>query len=86
MTVGRLLKWPAVQLCYEAKAGPALTNPDGLVVTTRWGKPINQRNAYRSLDTACERAGIVPAIAPHDLRRTAITLQFRERPFGPQGG
>jgi len=75
ITVATLQRWRQIQERYEAKAGPAWSNADDLVVTSRLGTPINQRNVYRSLDRACERAGIVPAISPYDLRHTAITLQ-----------
>ena len=47
---------------------------DDLVITTRFGTPINRNNLLRSVATISEKAGIDP-IVPYELRHTAITFQ-----------
>ncbi|WP_246247746.1 tyrosine-type recombinase/integrase [Micromonospora maritima] len=56
----------------EAAAGKAW-HETGLVLTTRYGTPIEPRNFQRSWQTRCEKAGVTP-ITVHDARRTCATL------------
>jgi integrase len=44
-----------------------------LVFTTRWGKPVDPRNFYRSFHARCVKAG-VPRIRVQDTRRTCPAL------------
>lgn len=45
----------------------------GLLITTRYGTPIEPRNLNRSWDARCEKAG-VRKITVHDARRTCGSL------------
>uniref|UniRef100_A0A7L6BE97 Tyrosine-type recombinase/integrase n=1 Tax=Micromonospora robiginosa TaxID=2749844 RepID=A0A7L6BE97_9ACTN len=56
----------------EAAAGKAW-HESGLVLTTRFGTPIEPRNFQRSWQTRCEKADVTP-ITVHDARRTCATL------------
>ncbi len=47
----------------------------GLVVTTRYGSPINAPNLRRMMEAACEEAGI-DRYVPYELRHSAITFQI----------
>lgn len=61
-------RWAARKL----EAGP-MWNPDALLFTTRSGKPLSSNNLRRSFDALVANAD-VPAITPHSIRKTAITL------------
>jgi len=61
-------RWAARKL----EAGP-MWNPDALLFTTRSGKPLSSNNLRRSFDALVANAD-VPAITPHAIRKTAITL------------
>jgi len=56
----------------RATAGPAW-HDDKLVLTTRYGTPIEPRNFNRSWDARCAKAG-VRKITVHDGRRSCGTL------------
>ena len=45
----------------------------GLIFTTRYGRPVEPRNFYRSWEARCIRAG-VRKITVHDARRTCASL------------
>ncbi len=75
-TVARLQSWQATQSTWQAAAGPAwTTQPEPLVVSTRFGTAMSQRNTHRSIVTGCKKADISPSISAYDLRHSAITLQ-----------
>lgn len=63
-------RWAARKL----EAGPDW-NPDGLLFTTRSGKPLSSNNLRRTFDALVTKAG-VPAITPHAIRKTAITTML----------
>jgi integrase len=46
----------------------------GLVVTTNVGTPVDPNRVRRIVRKACHDAGIYPAITPHEMRHTALTL------------
>ncbi|GAB1690153.1 hypothetical protein KRM28CT15_19560 [Krasilnikovia sp. M28-CT-15] len=56
------------QIAAKEQAGAAW-HDDGLVVTTRFGTPIEPRNFLRFWDRRCELAGL-RRITAHDARRT----------------
>jgi integrase len=45
----------------------------GLIFTTRYGRPVEPRNFYRSWEARCAHAG-VRKITVHDARRTCASL------------
>jgi integrase len=49
----------------------------GLVVTTNVGTAVEPNRVRRIVRSACKDAGIFPAITPHEMRHTALTL-YRE--------
>ena len=76
ITVKRLRSWLATQQAWRELAGLAWNQTDDpLVVTTRFGTPINQRNVHRSIVAGCIKAKVLPTISAYDLRHSAITLQ-----------
>ena len=83
VSLARLGSWQTLQSSWEAAASAAWSgNPQGLIVTTRFGTAVNQRNVHRSIARGCNRATIEPSIAAYDLRHSAITLQV-ERGHAP---
>jgi integrase len=60
------------QASRQAMAGSAW-HDSGLVITTRYGTPIEPRNFLRSFTTRCRKAG-VRYIKPHGMRRTCGSL------------
>ena len=74
-TVARLEAWRETQHRAATEADSYRLGDDELVITTRLGTPINQRNVHRSLARASKRAQLVPAVSAYDLRHTAITHQ-----------
>lgn len=56
----------------EGRAGSAWQE-SGLLLTTRYGTPIEPRNFNRSWDVRCAKAG-VPKITVHDGRRSCASL------------
>lgn len=73
-TAEALGKWRGLQQGMRQKAGERW-KPSDLVLTTRWGTPINRNNHLRAIAKACAKAGIAP-IVPYELRHTAITHQI----------
>jgi integrase len=57
----------------QGAAGDAWQNSRGLVLTTRYGTPIEPRNFNRSWDACCAKAS-VRKITVHDGRRSCGTL------------
>ena len=75
-TVSRLHAWSATQSTWQSAAGPAWTTlSEPLVISTRFGTPMSQRNTHRPIVTGCKKAEISPTISAYDLRHSAITLQ-----------
>lgn len=70
-----LLGWRAHQKAKQTRAGDRWSNDRGLVITTRYGTPINRRNLARMVEAACNDAGLL-GMVPYELRHTAITLQL----------
>ncbi|HSV64795.1 MAG TPA: site-specific integrase [Mycobacteriales bacterium] len=57
---------------WRADAGPAW-HDDGLVLTTRYGRPIEPRNFHRDFKARCVKAG-VRELPVHAMRRTCASL------------
>jgi integrase len=57
---------------WEAAAGPAW-HDTGLVLTTRYGLPIDPRNFHRKFKERAAKAG-VPVVSVHSTRRTCASL------------
>ncbi len=75
-TLARLFAWQQTQSAWKAAAGPAWTAlGEPLLISTRFGTPISQRNTHRSIVTSCKKVEISPTISAYDLRHSAITLQ-----------
>ncbi len=73
-TAEALDDWQRLQHGMCQRAGDRW-QPSDLVLTTRWGTPINRNNHLRSIAKACEKAEVAP-IVPYELRHTAITHQI----------
>lgn len=58
---------------YARLRAGSLWQETGLVFTTRWGTPIEPRNATRSFQRLLARAGLRP-MRFHDLRHSCATL------------
>ncbi|SDD80838.1 Phage integrase family protein [Actinokineospora iranica] len=56
----------------ESRAGAAWQE-SGLLMTTRYGRPIEPRNFNRSWDARCAKAR-VPKITVHDGPRSCVTM------------
>ena len=75
-TLARLHSWQETQSTWQSAAGPAWkAPPEPLVVSTRFGTPMSQRNTHRSIVTGCEKTDVSPTISAYDLRHSAITIQ-----------
>ncbi len=76
VTANRLLAWRESQSAFKESARVAWSgNALNLIITTRFGTAVNQRNLHRSIVASCGRAMIDPPIGAYDLRHSAITLQ-----------
>lgn len=73
-TAEALADWGRVQGAIKQRAGDRWSQSD-LVLTTRWGTPINRNNHLRAIANACVKAAVAP-IVPYELRHTAITHQI----------
>ncbi len=71
-TIGELRTYRKAWLERKLESGPDW-NETGLLFTTQSGKPLSSNNLRRTFDRIVEAAG-VPAISPHSVRKTAITL------------
>lgn len=60
------------QLAAKQLAG-AVWHATDLIFTTRYGRPIEPRNFYRSWESGCQRAKVRKIIV-HDARRTCASL------------
>lgn len=74
VTAECLATWRAAQSDKQRRAGERWHEQD-LVVTTRYGSPINAPNLRRMVEAACIDAGIDRCV-PYELRHTAITFQI----------
>lgn len=74
-TAEALTSWRAKQVKAAERAEDLWRNSAGLIVTTRYGSPINRNNLNRSVKRLSVRIGIEP-IVPYELRHTAITFQL----------
>lgn len=72
-TVDCLTTWRKTQDRCRGRAGSRWRDLD-LVVTTRYGSPVNAPNLRRMVEAACTAAGIARYV-PYELRHTAITFQ-----------
>lgn len=70
--LGRRLGVPGGRCDARLRAG-SLWQETGLVFRTRWGTPIEPRNATRSFQRLLARAGLRP-MRFHDLRHSCATL------------
>ena len=70
-----LAAWQKIQEDKRRRSGDRWNDPYGLVVTTRFGTPINRNNLLRMVETASSNAAFEP-IVPYELRHTAITFQL----------
>ncbi|PPJ06947.1 site-specific integrase [Nocardia nova] len=61
----------------ERFAAGSAWQENGLVFTTKLGRPIEPRNANRMFHNLCAKAG-VPQIRVHDLRHSCATLLFTQ--------
>jgi integrase len=72
-----LLTWRSIQ----AQRNLMLVRPDAFVFVKESGKPLPQRDIYRTVRSASDRAGLnppgLPPVSPHDLRHTAIALAIQ---------
>jgi integrase len=57
----------------EVEVARGRGNTDELVVCTRYGRPLSQRNVARAIAAAAAAAGLEP-VSPHDLRRSFCSL------------
>ena len=73
-TIERLAAWRRTQDGLRARHADRWIDDD-LVLTTRYGTPINRNNMLRSVRRLCEAAEIVPSIVTYELRHTAISFQ-----------
>ncbi len=73
-TVDCLTTWRHSQDEKRHRAGNRWQDQD-LVVTTRYGSPINAPNLRRMTEAACHEAGI-DRYVPYELRHSAITFQI----------
>jgi len=67
------LRWHRLRQQHECAIAGRSWDPDGLVFTTRAGRPVEPRNFNRSVYAVCDRAGI-RRIRVHDLRHTCASL------------
>lgn len=74
-TVACLLGWQAAQGKKRDRAGELWSDDPDLLISTRFGTPINRHNLGRMMTAACEEADI-EVIVPYELRHTAITFQL----------
>ncbi len=73
-SAARIEQWHDNQAQLQERADSRWMHP-GLVITTRYGTPINRNNMARSIRILCDRTDITPAIVPYELRHTAISHQ-----------
>ena len=73
-TADCLTTWRSSQAESRRRVGARWQDQD-LVVTTRYGSPINAPNLRRMMEAACEEAGI-DRYVPYELRHSAITFQI----------
>ena len=73
-TTACLMTWQQSQDEKRGRVGDRWQDQD-LVVTTRYGSPINAPNLRRMMEAACEEAGI-DRYVPYELRHSAITFQI----------
>ena len=74
ITVTRLSEWYVTQARSQHRTSERWTDLD-LVVSTRYGTPINRNNLLRSVKRLCEKAELASPIVPYELRHTAISHQ-----------
>ena len=75
-TIARFHRWQETQSAWRDAARSAwIALPEPLVISTRFGTPMSQRNTHRSIVTACSKSQLSPSISAYDLRHSAITLQ-----------
>jgi integrase len=72
MCIAALHDQAAEQEAWREAAGGAWQG-NGLVVTTRFGMPVDPRNFHRAFKSRCVAAG-VPTISVHTTRRTCASL------------
>jgi integrase len=75
-TVDALRKYKKVQAQEKLKQG-ALYQDNDLIVTTRFGTPVNPRHLLRSFYNLIKKANL-PSIRFHDLRHTHATLMLQQ--------
>lgn len=76
LTVECLTIWRDQQEAKRKDSGDRRSgNAPDLVISTRYGTPIQRSNLSRMLTAACEEA-TVERIVPYELRHTAITFQM----------
>lgn len=76
LTAGCLTVWQDQQASKREASGDRRNDDDpDLVISTRYGTPIQRSNLSRMLTAACEEAAI-ERIVPYELRHTAITFQM----------
>lgn len=68
-------EWRAIQAGRIERSGYRWRGSSPLVISTRYGTPVNRNNLQRSMLRISERAGL-DAVVPYELRHTAITLQL----------
>lgn len=79
-TAERLSAWRRSQIAAAETLGSYWSgNAGDLVITSRVGTAINQRNIHRSLAKASRKAELLPSVSGYDLRHTAITHQVERR-------